>query len=657
MLRRLCALAFLAAGPSLLHAQAPRISPLGDRSVRPDSIYKLAVDPAKYPEQDAAFLLDDGVLRLEADGRGTRTYRQIVQILRQSAVDRYQEQSFSWSPAHERLTINWIRVVRPDGSVVSAKPTHVQDSDVPAETDDPVYSDRRVRRVSLSGVAPGTIVDYSVTTEELKPFMPRDFFATWSVSTGLQVARSRYIIDLPATLTPRIYERNLTFKRTERVAGTRRVYTWATANIPKVKSEPLAADSNDVYQTVLVSSPIEWTDIAKWYAALATPKTVVSPFVAARVDSVVRGAHTRLDSIRAVHKWVGQDIRYVAIDLGMAGYQPHSPEEVIRKGFGDCKDNATLFVAALGKLGIEAYPVILNSTGGVRREMPSIHQLDHEIAAVREGKRWQFVDLTANTTPYGELPLDEQGEFGLVVKPDGSSEFATLPLEPVSANHTLTRFTGTLDSTGVVTGRLEETSTGAMQYGLRSVFYDPIDTLQRRKMADGLASKLFENARGDRLIGFDGRDLQAPVNIRLKIAEGRAATVSGSTMILQMPFGSMAGLSAAARDLEMREKRRFPIDPAKFWGHRVEDIEYVITLPAGWRADLPKSVSAASAFGIYQSEYTQDGNVLRLARHIEGTTVVRPPEEINLLIAWFRAVAADDAKQIVLTKRGTAATQ
>ena len=137
MLRRLCALALLAAGPALAYAQAPRISSLGDPSVRPDSIYRLAVDPAKLPEQDAAFLLDDGVLRFDADGRGTRTYRQIVQILRQSAVERYQEQSFSWSPAHERLTINWIRVVRPDGSVVSAKPAHVQESDVPASTDDP----------------------------------------------------------------------------------------------------------------------------------------------------------------------------------------------------------------------------------------------------------------------------------------------------------------------------------------------------------------------------------------------------------------------------------------------------------------------------------------------------------------------------------------
>jgi transglutaminase-like putative cysteine protease len=650
MRRRFCSFVLLLGAPALLRAQAPHITRLGDPSVRADSIYRLAVDPASLPEQDAAFLLDDGVLRLEADGRGTRTYRQIVQILKQSAVERYQERSFSWSPGHERLTVNWIRVVRPDGSVVSAKPTHEQESDVPASTDDPVYTDRRVRRVSLSGVAPGTIVDYSVTTEELRPFLPRDFFASWSVSTGLQVTRSRYVVDLPASLAPRILERNLNFKRVERVHGGRRVYTWATGNVPRVKSEVLAADSNDVYMSLQMSSPIAWSDIAHWYAALARPQVVMTPFVAARVDSVVRNARSRTDSIRAVHKWVAQDIRYVAIDLGIGGYQPRSPEKVVRTGYGDCKDKASLFVAALGRLGIEAHPVLLNSTGGVRRDMPSIHQLDHEIAAIRDGNGWQFVDLTAAVTPFGALPPDEQGEFGLVVRPDGSSEVVTLPLDSAAANHMVMRFVGTLDSTGTVDGFYEEKAEGSQQYALRSLFYDPPDSTQRAQFANSIAGKLFEAAEGDSLVGFNGRDLQARPALRVRVRHGRLATMSGATMIIHMPLRSMAMMSTAAREIETAEKRRFPIDPQKFWGRNSTDTEFLLTIPVGWRAELPKSVSAAGKFGIYRSEYTQEGNVLRLTRHVEGTTGVQPPEAVTELTAWLRAVGADDAKMIVLTR-------
>jgi hypothetical protein len=47
-----------------------------------DTIYSLAVDSTKYRTEPFVYLLDDGVLRVESDGRGSRTYRQVVQILK-----------------------------------------------------------------------------------------------------------------------------------------------------------------------------------------------------------------------------------------------------------------------------------------------------------------------------------------------------------------------------------------------------------------------------------------------------------------------------------------------------------------------------------------------------------------------------------------------
>ena len=102
------------------------------------------------------------------------TYRQIVQIPTPAARERYQERQFSYAPGHQKLTLNWIRVVKPDGTVVSDAPTMVQDSDVPASTENPVYSETKVKRLSLTGVEPGTIVDFSWTVEETKPMPGSD---------------------------------------------------------------------------------------------------------------------------------------------------------------------------------------------------------------------------------------------------------------------------------------------------------------------------------------------------------------------------------------------------------------------------------------------------------------------------------------------------
>jgi len=53
------------------HAQAPRITERGDPSVRDDTLYRLAVKPADYPDEDAVTILDDGVVVINAEPTGT----------------------------------------------------------------------------------------------------------------------------------------------------------------------------------------------------------------------------------------------------------------------------------------------------------------------------------------------------------------------------------------------------------------------------------------------------------------------------------------------------------------------------------------------------------------------------------------------------------
>jgi hypothetical protein len=43
----------------------------------------------------------------------------------------------------------------------------------------------------------------------LKPYRPGDFLTSWSITTGLPTRRSRFIVDLPANVKPRLIERNL----------------------------------------------------------------------------------------------------------------------------------------------------------------------------------------------------------------------------------------------------------------------------------------------------------------------------------------------------------------------------------------------------------------------------------------------------------------
>ena len=642
--------AVLATGVS---AQAPIISPNGDPSVNSDTLYKLAVNPASYPNQPLVWLLDDGVIRYDDQGRETRTYRKVIQVLKQEIAGPLSEQSFSYSPGHERLTINWMKVVKPNGEVISAAPTHVQESDVPARMGDPVYSDRKIKRISLTGLAAGTILDYSVTTQELKPFLPGDFYNSWLVNPEMTILRSRYIVDIPANLDVRIREQNLTFPRQVRTVGNRRIYTWATANIPLIKGERFAADSNGVRTTIEIGSPTTWNRIAAWYAQNAKDRYSMSPTVDAKLAEVVKSASNREDSIRAIHRWIAQDIRYVSIALGMGGYQPRTPDAVVQTGYGDCKDKATLFVAALAKMGVTAYPVLLNSRGGVRRELPTIEQLNHAIAAIRRGSSYQFVDLTAGLTPFGQLPYDEQGEFGLVVHPDGSAEEVTLPADPDASNSTSIRIVGTLSADGTFNGTYEEQDSGAGQYFLRTMFENPLDSAGRAGVPTRMVGRFFQRADADSLQAFNGKDLSSPARITFRIRNANATENLGGSNIFTIPLGGMGQFARFAADLEKEPKRRFPIDASKVLGVGSRSTEFRITLPAGWKAKLPPSVTATSDFGSYRSEYAQDGRVMSFTRVFTGSKAILPPERMPDLIAWFRQIGKDDANHILLEGAST----
>ena len=639
------ALCFVA---SALQAQAPRITPDGDPSVNADTIYRLAVDPADHPQDLTALLLDDGVVTFEADGRGRRTFRQIVQILRPEAVESYQEFSFSYAPGHEQMTVNWIRVVQPDGTVISAKPTFEQESDVPAQLGNPVFVDRKVKRLSISGVAPGTIVDWSYTTEELAPYLAGDFGQSWRITTGNPVLRSRLIVDVPSDLKLRIKETNLDFQRRTTTRGGRTVHIWARQDIPRIESEPYAADSNGIYQFVSVSSPMEWGDIASWYAGHAKDRYQLTPALKDTVARLVEGALSQTDSIRRIHRWVAQDVRYVSIALGMGGYQPRTPEEVLRTGYGDCKDKATLFVAALRHMGMDAWPVLLNAYGGVERSQPSLSQLNHAIAAVKVDGTYHFTDLTSSLTPYGELPPGEEGEFGLVVLSADRSEVVTLPESAVEDNKTQFQLTGTLGADGMVTAWFEELHTGAMQYELRGVLENPMDSASADQFAKQLARGFFPNAEADSLMVTNGKDLAVAPKVRVKIVNGKGLREMGGLRILELPFGNMGSLGNAATALSELPERRFPIDVTQVTGDDLLVQEYRLQLPVGWTARLPKSVSATGPFGNYSVNYAQEGREFRFTRRFSGARGILGPDRMPELIKWLAEVGTDDAEFVVV---------
>ncbi|HET7041096.1 MAG TPA: DUF3857 domain-containing protein, partial [Gemmatimonadales bacterium] len=295
-------LACCAASASL--AQAPRVTSAGDPSIESDTIYRLVVDPKDHPEDDMVLLLDDGIVRVEPDGRTTQTYHQVVQILTEAGAREFQERSYSWAPDREKFHLNWFRVVRPDGTVISDGPTQSQEGDVPVAMGDPVYSQRKRLRISMSGIAAGVLVDYSTTREDTRTWIPGDFLTSWSIHTGSYTRRSRYILDVPAGMPLHLKEHNLTFTPRHETVRGREVTTWAAQDLPLVKPESFATDTGPKLMSFEISGPVTWERIGTWYAGLARDRYAVTPAVMAPLTAALAAAHDLRDTVRAVHRYV-----------------------------------------------------------------------------------------------------------------------------------------------------------------------------------------------------------------------------------------------------------------------------------------------------------------------------------------------------------------
>ena len=617
-----------------------------------DSLYALAVNPATHQGEATHLLADATTITVGSDGQVVKTFRRVIQVLTDAGATSLREQQFGYVPGHQSFVVEWLRVVRPNGTVVSAAPTHVQESDVPAPVStSPVYSDQKIIRMSLSGVAPGTILDVKFTLNERKPALQWDFAQSYTFTVGSSVERTRLVLDVPSSVTPRIREENLDFRRATHSSNGRTRYVWARNETPAVRAEPFAADSNSAVMRVRVGGPLSWTDVSRWYAGLARDRYSMTPNVGRIVDSLVAHARTRDDSIRAVHRWVAQDIRYVGIELGIGGYQPRTPETVVATGYGDCKDKATLFVAALAHLGIRSFPVLLSSNATARRDLPTPQQFNHEIAAVAlAGGGYEFVDLTAAFNAYGELPMRIQGGFGLLVHPDGRNEEVTLPSDAPASNVQTTSLIGVLSADGKFDGHYVETATGSIAAGMRASFASPMDSAQRAEAARVVARKYFASGEGDSLSAFDGRDYAAPTRVSIRIRNARATAQAGPVEVLNNPFSSFAAMASAADDIANLPVRRFPIDASKIVGRQTANTEFRVTLPEGWRARLPTGVSARSVFGSYETTYVQEGRDVVIRRHIVGGTGVFMPNRVNELVTWLRAIGHDDVKFIALEK-------
>jgi hypothetical protein len=367
-----------------------------------------------------------------------------------------------------------------------------------------------------------------------------------------------------------------------------------------------------------------------------------------------------LAKMRAIANFVQHDIRYVAIELGIGGYQPHPASDIFMHRYGDCKDKATLMSSMLREVGIDSYYVVINSErGAVTSKTPAnVGGFNHAIVAIKlpDGAsdpsliatmqhpklgKLLFFDPTNHLMPFGQIGGYLQANYGLLVTPEGG-ELIELPEEPAAMNGVERTASLHLDASGRLQGDVKELRLGdrasAARWTLHAVTNDrdrikPIE----KTLAGSLATFHITKAT---IVNLNLTN--QPFGFDYSFDADNYAQNAGDLLLVRV---RAIGVKSSAL-LETKDPRMFPIE---FDGPSRDTDTFEITVPPGYTVDdLPPAVDANYSFATYHAKSEVTGNVIRYSRTFEVKELSVPVSKADELKQLYRIIATDERNTAVL---------
>jgi hypothetical protein len=440
-------------------------------------------------------------------------------------------------------------------------------------------------------------------------------------------------------------------------------WEWAIHDLPGIEREPMMPPSYVLLRRVAIAyfppgetgNAASWAALGHWYTNLTVGRRDPSPEISQQVQQLIAGKTDFDSKLRALTSFLQSQIRYVAIEIGIGGFQPHSASDVFRYHYGDCKDKATLLSSMLHVAGINSdYVVIDTDRGFVNPSLPSTW-FDHVILAIelpqdvapqkygavvtaKSGKRYLIFDPTDEYTPVGSLRAELQGSYALLVTDSGGELILTPVLDP--ATNTIER-TGhfVLTADGALAGDVEEDRGGDFAARERGRLHNWDDRKRREYFEHFLGRSL----QGFTLESFDveqANQTAKDVLIKYKFSTPQYGQQRGPLMLVRPRV-----LGEKSEYVE-RKPRHYSIE----LGQTANETDtFEIEIPKGYTVDdVPFPANVDVGFAAYRSKIDVDGSKLRYWREYTVRDLSVPPEKYSDWVKLEGVIGADETAAVVL---------
>jgi Domain of Unknown Function with PDB structure (DUF3857)/Transglutaminase-like superfamily len=590
-------------------------------------------------------------IRVEADGTGTRETITRTRILADSGVKALAVLAFTYTASNQQIEIGYVRVTKPDGTVVTTPDYNIQDMPADVSRTAPMYSDIHQKHIAVKGLGVGDILESDVTLRMVKPEIPGQFWMAYSFERNLIVLDEQLDLDLPADKEFTVASAEL--QPTVTTSAGRKLYHWSSSNLSRPDPDAPPKSTRHLKPSVQVTTFKSWDEIGAWYQSLQRSALVVTPAIQAKADALTSGLSNSEDIVRAIFADVALHTHYVGVAFGIGRYQPHPADDVLANEYGDCKDKHTLLATLLKAAGIEAWPVLISDSRDLDPATPSPAQFDHVITLVPLGDKFFWMDSTMEVAPVGVLAAVLRDKKALVVPNDKAPYLETTPANLPSPSSVHFQVAGKISNQGIFSGHVDETADGDVGMLFRAAF---------RRVPQSQWKELMQTIA--RLQNFGGEVSNPQVSQVEQISQPLAFSFdytrekynqwedNDRSHWIGPPMPGMGG------ELAPGVKEKKPADDPEIGAIGQTIYRSSMRLPAGWSMTPPRNADIKEDWGEYFSNYSFSGGVFTAERCLIVKKTKVPLNQWEQYLAFRRAMFEDENRQtLIAPPRSSAGTK
>ena len=590
-------------------------------------------------------------MRYENDGTGREQLDARIRIVSESGVQALGQIKIGYSALSDKLDIVYVRVHKPDGTVIEAQQSAIQDLTTPNA---PVYTDYHEKHVSVPSLRPGDVLEYEVVRTITDPLAPNQFWTTYNFSETGVVLDEQLEINVPKARHIKIKTRpGYDPKVTDE--GDRRIYRWTHSHLKdqgSIGKQQGPPNSADQIPSVQLSTFESWEDVGAWYAFLERERRQPNEAIKAKAAELVRGKTDDMEKVKALYDYVSRNVRYVSLSFGLGRIQPHAAGDILANGYGDCKDKNTLLAALLASQGIESSSVLIGVQHKLDPDVPSPSQFDHVITRVPVGGQEIWLDSTSGVLPFRMLMQPTRDKQALLIAPGGKSALVRTPAGLPFQAFDQTHINAALSETGKLTAQISAAMRGDREVGFRFAFRQIPANHWQELFSNMLQRAGMKGAEISNLQVSDPSDTDNPLRISLDATVSNFFDWSAPESKIKMPFMQMSLGGEPGFD----EDQKTPEKVIKLGAPSNTEVEVRLKVPDKFTVHAPIGVDVRRDYAEYHSSYKVEGEQLTCARDLKLLVPELPYERLQDYAAFQRAVAADQAQDIVLDNKspGTA---